>query len=92
MPWKLTIGGGADFVDTRSASATTPFDVTSKLLKTVPSYWVFNAMAKYPLTEHIDMRVNVYNLADHYYIDQVHPAHLVPGAARSATLGVNYKF
>jgi catecholate siderophore receptor len=92
LPWKLTIGGGADFVDTRSASATTPFDVTSKLLKTVPSYWVFNAMAKYPLTEHIDMRVNVYNLADHYYIDQVHPAHLVPGAARSATLGVNYKF
>jgi catecholate siderophore receptor len=92
LPWKLTLGGGADFVDTRSASATSPFDITSKLLKTVPSYWVFNAMAKYPLTEHVDLRVNVYNLADKYYIDQVHPAHLVPGAARYATLGLNYKF
>jgi catecholate siderophore receptor len=49
-------------------------------------------MAKYPLTERIDLRANVYNLADNYYIDQVHPAHLVPGAARSATLGINYKF
>jgi catecholate siderophore receptor len=92
LPWKLTLGGGADFVDSRTASATSPFDPISKLLKTVPGYWVFNAMAKYPLTERVDLRVNVYNLADNYYIDQVHPAHLVPGAARSATLGINYKF
>lgn len=92
LPWKLTIGGGADFVDSRTASATQPYDTTSKLIKRVPGYWVFNAMAKYPLSEHLDLRLNVYNLADNYYIDQVHPAHLVPGAARSATLGINYKF
>ena len=92
LPWKLTLGGGADFVDSRTASATSPYDPISTLIKTVPSYWVFNAMAKYPLTEHVDLRLNVYNLADKYYIDQVHPAHLVPGAARSATLGLNYRF
>ena len=39
-------------------------------MKQVPGYWVFNAMAKYPLSEHIELRANVYNLADKYYYDQ----------------------
>jgi catecholate siderophore receptor len=49
-------------------------------------------MAKYQASEHIDLRVNVYNLADNYYYDQIHPAHIVPGAARSALLGISFKF
>jgi len=92
LPWHLGLGAGADFVDSRTASSTAPTDPISHLVKQVPGYWVFNAMAKYPINEHIDLRLNVYNLADKYYIDQVHPAHIVPGAARSALLGINYKF
>src|SRR5262249_16663415 len=67
LPWKLTLGGGADFVDSRTASSTTPTDPITGLVKQVPGYWVFNAMARYPLGEHVDLRVNVYNLADKYY-------------------------
>ena len=92
LPWRLSVGGGADFVDSRTASSTTPLDPVTGLVKQVPGYWVFSAMAKYPLTEHIELRANVYNLADKYYYDQIHPAHIVPGAARSALLGINFKF
>jgi catecholate siderophore receptor len=92
LPWHLGVGGGADFVDSRTASSTVPLDPTTGLLKHAPGYWVFNAMAKCALDERVDLRVNVYNLADKYYYDQIHPAHVVPGAARSATLGINYKF
>jgi catecholate siderophore receptor len=92
LPWHLGIGGGADFVDSRTASSTVPLDATTGLVKQAPGYWVFNAMAKYPLTEHIELRANVYNLADKYYYDQIHPAHIVPGAARSAFLSINFKF
>ena len=92
LPWHLSIGGGADFVDSRTASSTTPLDPVTGLVKQVPGYWVFNAMAKYPLSEHVDLRANVYNLADKYYYDQIHPAHIVPGAARSALLGITFKF
>jgi catecholate siderophore receptor len=91
LPWHLGVGGGADFVDSRTASSTVPL-ATNGLVKQAPGYWVFNAMVKYPLTEHIDLRANVYNLADKYYYDQIHPAHIVPGAARSALLSVNFKF
>ncbi len=92
LPWRLSIGGGADFVDSRTASSTTPLDPVTGLVKQVPGYWVFNAMAKYPLSEHVELRANVYNLADKYYYDQIHPAHIVPGAARSALLGITFKF
>jgi catecholate siderophore receptor len=92
LPWRLSVGGGADFVDSRTASSTTPLDPVTGLVKQVPGYWVFNAMAKYQMSEHVDLRVNVYNLADKYYYDQIHPAHIVPGAARYALLGINFKF
>ncbi len=92
LPWHLSVGGGTDFVDSRTASSTTPLDPVTGLVKQVPGYWVFNAMAKYQLSEHIEFRVNVFNLADKYYYDQIHPAHIVPGPARSALLGITFKF
>jgi catecholate siderophore receptor len=92
LPWRFSVGGGADFVDSRTASSTTPLDPVSGQVKQVPGYWVFNAMAKYQVNEHVDVRANAYNLADKYYYDQIHPAHIVPGAARSALLGITFKF
>jgi catecholate siderophore receptor len=92
LPWRFSVGGSADFVDSRTASSTTPLDPVTGLVKQVPGYWVLNAMAKYQVNEHVDVRANVYNLADKYYYDQIHPAHIVPGAARSALLGITFKF
>ena len=89
---KLEVGGGSQFIDSRTASSTAPNDPITKLLKQVPGYWVFNAMASYPLSEHIDFQVNVYNLANKYYYDQLHPGHIVLGPSRSALMGLNFKF
>ena len=92
LPWHLGVGGGADFVDSRTASSTVPLDPTTGLVKQVPGYWVVNAMAKYPLTEHLELRANLYNITNAYYYDQIHPAHIVPGAARSALFRLNFTF
>ena len=43
------------------------------LIKEVPGYWVFNAMAKHPLNEHVDLQFNVNNIANRYYYDELHP-------------------
>ena len=37
------------------------------------------------------LRLNLYNLADRHYIDQIHPFRAVPGAGRSATLTLEMK-
>jgi catecholate siderophore receptor len=92
LPWRLGVGGGADFVDSRTASSTVPFDPITGLVKQVPGYWVFNAMVKRVLTERLELHANIYNLTDKDYYDQIHPAHIIPGAARSALIGLDYKF
>lgn len=93
LPWRrLSIGGGGQFVDSRTASSTVPLDPVTRLVKQAPSYWVLNAVARYPLGEHLDLQVNVNNLTNRYYYDQLHPGHIVPGAGRSALVGLNFKF
>jgi catecholate siderophore receptor len=92
LPWRFEGGAGANFVGARTASSTVPFDPVTGLVKQVPGYWVFNAMLKRRLTEHIDLQVNANNLANRYYYDELHPAHIVLGPGRSALVGINFKF
>jgi catecholate siderophore receptor len=75
-----------------SATATTCYQVLSTAMKQVPGYWVFNAMVRRPLTEHIDLQANVYNLTNNFYIDQPHPSHLIPAPGLSALFGANFRF
>ena len=93
LPWRhVEVGGGANFVDSRTASSTVPLNPTTHLLKYVPGYWVFSAMASYPLSDRLDLQANAYNLADNYYYDEPHPGHIVPGAGRTVVVALNFKF
>jgi catecholate siderophore receptor len=75
---KWTVGGGAFFVDAVWANA----DNTNR----VPSYWRFDLMTSYKLTNNIVAQLNIYNLANEYYFAQVYNNWAVPGAGRSAAL------
>ena len=88
--WRAGIGG--NYVSSRTASSTAPLDPVTELVKELPGYWVFNAMASHRLIEHADLQANVYNLANRYYYDQLHPGHIVLGPGRSALIGIKFKF
>jgi catecholate siderophore receptor len=92
LPGRWDTGFGGNFVSSRTASSTAPFDATTGLVKAVPGYWVFNAMARHPLAEHVDLQVNLANLANRYYYDELHPGHIVLGPGRSALIGLKFKF
>jgi catecholate siderophore receptor len=49
-------------------------------------------MAKYEISDRLSAQVNVFNLLDRNYIDQIHPGNLVPGAGTSALFGLKYTF
>ena len=100
VPWKkIEFGAGGNFVDARTASSTAPYVTiptgvgsnTVTLLKEAPGYWVFNAMARIPLTERTNLQVNLNNLTNNYY-DGIHPGHIVPGAGFTALAGINFRF
>jgi len=86
------VGGGGNFVSRRTASSTVPVDPITGLVKEVPGYWVFNAMAEHRLSEHVRLQGNIYNIANRDYYDQLHPGHIVPGAGRSALIGLKFSF
>jgi catecholate siderophore receptor len=92
LPYRLQIGGGGQYVGLRTASTTAPLDPVTGLVKALPGYWVGNAMVRRRVGPHLDAQLNVNNVADAYYFDQIHPAHIVPGPGRSALLGLIFKF
>ena len=82
---KLTVGGGATYVDSRFGNEANSVEV--------PSYWRYDAMATYALTKNVDLQLNVQNLTDKRYFDQVfqtHYAHVAAG--RTALMSANFHF
>ena len=92
LPWRFEVGGGGQYVGMRTASTTAPLDPTTGLVKALPGYWVANAMAKRALSGRVDLQINVNNLTNRYYFDLLHPGHIVPGAGRTALVGINFKY
>jgi catecholate siderophore receptor len=82
---RFELGGGGNYVSGRLAQNSAP-------LKAVPGYWVFDAMAKYDLSQKLSLQLNVNNLFDAYYYDAIHPWHVVPGAGRTALLTLNLSY
>ena len=81
---KFYVGGGPRFVDRRYGNNTNT--------RFVDSYWLVDLLASYQLTKNIDLRVNLNNLTDKYYIDRIGGGHIVPGAGRVAMVSTGFRF
>lgn len=82
---KLTLGGGAFYVD----------DVYGSVANTtmVDSYVRYDAMAAYKLTKNVDLQLNVQNLTNETYYDKAFSTHFANQAAgRTALLSTNFHF
>lgn len=84
LPSGMHFGGGARFVDRRFGNTINT--------RVVDAYWTFDAMASYPLTDHIDLKLNLYNLTDKFYFDRIGGGHIVPGPGRAAMLSTSFRF
>jgi catecholate siderophore receptor len=58
----------------------------------VDSYVVVDALVSYKLTKNIDLRLNMNNLGDEYYIDRIGGGHIVPGAGRVVLVSTGFSF
>jgi catecholate siderophore receptor len=80
----LHFGGGARFVDRRFGNT-----INTRF---VDAYWTFDAMASYPISKHIDLKLNLFNLTDEFYFDRIGGGHVVPGPGRAAMLSTSFRF
>ncbi|AXI84043.1 catecholate siderophore receptor Fiu [Xylella taiwanensis] len=90
FPFGLTIGGGARYAgemkrDSKSAIGT-PTDIES--------YWVIDMVLSYRLSEHLDLRLNSYNLLDKDYVAAINKSgyRYAPGTPRAFLLTANLRF
>lgn len=84
LPKRITLGGGPRFVGRRYGN--------NSNTRQVDGYWLLDAMASFPLSKHIDLRLNLYNLTNAYYFDRLGGGHLIPGAGRSALVSTGFRF
>lgn len=103
---RFQIGGGAfytsrvygGYADNRSAvqnaaGVITVTPATKTNLRSIPSYWRFDARASLAITKRIDLSVNVQNLTNKTYFTQAFTAHyatIAAGRSAFATLAVRY--
>jgi catecholate siderophore receptor len=85
--WQL--GAGANYMGQRFADTYNT--------ATVPSFVVLNAMASYHVNQHLDLQVNVNNIADKLYYNGIYYTgddenHAVPGAGRTLLVTAKIKF
>lgn len=81
----LTVGGGAFYM---SKVYGDPANVHA-----VSSYWRFDAMATYRVNKKLDVQLNVLNLFNRTYFDQVYPTHyasMAPGRSAFVTVTARY--
>jgi catecholate siderophore receptor len=91
--WK--IGGGADFVGDRegySIGTTTPY--TPPIVRHIPGYVRFDAMAEWDVTKSYAVKFNVFNLLNQRYYDSIYTngGHAIPGVDRTVQVSLSYKF
>lgn len=90
---ELEVGGGANFVSERFITPTASPDPANKTLRNVPSYLTFNLMGKYPVSKNVTLQLNINNLTNAYYYDQIRGNQaVVPGEGRVFLLTTNIKF
>ena len=84
LPSGFHFGGGARFVDRRFGNT-----INTRF---VDAYWTFDLMASYPISKHVDLKLNLYNLTDKFYFDRIGGGHIVPGPGRAAMLSTSFRF
>ena len=90
LPFDLTLGGGARYAGEMKRGTDGAIGTPAY----TEAYWVFDAMASYPLNQHVDLQLNLYNLFDRDYVAAINKSgyRYTPGTPRAAMLTANIRF
>lgn len=83
LPVGLELGGGVRYVGERFTNIANT--------RRIDDYWLADATLAYELTPSTSLRLNLFNLFDERFIDQVGGGHFVPGPGRSAVATLAFR-
>ena len=84
LPYDVSVGGGAQYTGgyyftNNNALASANAAAIQRLTK----YWLFSAMASHRFNPHLELQVNMNNLANERYVERGYTGHFLPGPGRS---------
>ena len=95
LPIGLTLGGGGNYSSGNYFNQTGTFNFVAggtvanpkyvqnaAAVQALTKYWLFNAVASYPLNRHVLLQVNATNLGNAKYADRAYDRHFLPGPTR----------
>jgi len=90
FPFNLTVGGGARYAGEMKRGTDGAIGTPAY----TEAYWVFDAMASYPVNKNFDLQLNIYNLFDKDYVAAINKSgyRYTPATPRSAMLTANFRF
>jgi catecholate siderophore receptor len=83
LPQGIEVGGGVRYVGTRYTNVANT--------RKIGDYWVADATLGYDISKSMSLRLNVFNIFNERYIDQVGGGHFVPGTGRSALATLSFR-
>lgn len=83
LPMGVALGGGVRYVGTRYTNVANT--------RRIDDYWLADATIAYDFTPSVSLRLNVFNIFDEKFIDQVGGGHFIPGPGRSAVATLAFR-
>jgi catecholate siderophore receptor len=81
---KWQVGGGPTVVGRRYAN--------NQNTNKVDAYVRWDSTIAYKVNEKVELRLNAQNMTNAFFIESVHPSHIVPGAGRTFIFSTSVKF
>jgi catecholate siderophore receptor len=78
-----TVGGGLDVQSSRIPNS---LPDSNGFRQVAPGYWTASAMVRWQVTDLYALQLNLTNLTDNYYVDDLDDDHVTLGAGRAALL------
>lgn len=92
--WRINsdwmVGGGVQYVGDRISDIRT--SLTGNIPITAEAYTVVDAVVEWELSDEVQLRLNLYNLADEEYFQSFSSAQSIPGARRTAILSLDLAY
>jgi catecholate siderophore receptor len=87
LPMNTSVGAGAQFTGGYYFNNTNALNTANAAaIQRLTRYWIFNAMVTHRVNQHLELQLNVNNLANERYVERGYTGHFVPGPSRSLLL------
>lgn len=84
LPIGTTLGAGAQFTGGYYFNNTNALTTANAAaIQRLTRYWLFNAMLSHRVNRHLDLQLNMTNLANERYVERGYTGHFIPGPSRS---------